>query len=150
MKVLFACLGNTCRSPMAEALFRAALAQRGLHGIAVDSAGISCQGGRAAPEAVQAMRQYGIDINFRPAKQLDGALMRSSDLVLTMTAGQKQYLLEELPEYEDIVFTLGEFCGTDEEVADPYCMGQEAYMLCARQLHRLTDIAAQRLGKTDL
>ncbi|MDD3242465.1 MAG: low molecular weight protein arginine phosphatase [Eubacteriales bacterium] len=147
MKIIFVCSGNTCRSPMAEALLRSALVTRGSHNIEVDSAGISCQGERASAEAVRAMQNYGLDINFRMSKQLDGAMIRTCGLVLTMTNAQKQYLLEELPGYEDIIFTLGEFCGTGEEVADPYRMGYEEYVRCADQLDRLTQCAAEKLSR---
>ncbi|MDD4796684.1 MAG: low molecular weight protein arginine phosphatase [Eubacteriales bacterium] len=145
MKIIFACSGNTCRSPMAEALFRKEANALDLAQVEVDSAGLLAQGERASVYAVEALRPYGLDIDFRMSKQLDVQLVRESDLVLTMTRAQKQYLQEELPTYADIILTLGEFVGTGDEVSDPYNLGRAAYERCAAQLSVMVKLAAEKV-----
>lgn len=72
-RVLFVCLGNICRSPLAEGAFRALLARRGLEGqVEVDSAGTSGYHAGEAPDprSVAEARRRGVDISGQRSRQL--------------------------------------------------------------------------------
>ena len=83
--ILVVCTGNICRSPMAEGMLKQNLPKRLAGQVAISSAGThALHGNRAQPHAIEVMQGYGIDINGHRARQLSGALIRSSDLVLVM------------------------------------------------------------------
>jgi len=113
--VLFVCVGNICRSPMAEALLRARLGTQGR----VESAGLNAlEGHPADPMAQQLMSERGLDLSAHRARQLTPSLARGFDLVLVMEAGHQREVEEVAPTMRGRVQRLGRF--GDFEVPDPY------------------------------
>src|SRR5512136_1311836 len=95
-RVLVVCVGNICRSPMAEALLRARLGH--WPRFDVSSAGLSALVGRPADESTVAlMRERGIDISAHRARQLTPRLVAGSDLVLVMETGHERAVLDIAP-----------------------------------------------------
>jgi protein-tyrosine-phosphatase len=138
MRVLFVCSGNTCRSPMAEALAKKEAARRGLTGYEFQSAGMNAApGSRAEKHAVEAMAARGLDIGHRPAMQVNAQMVIEAGIVLTMTAKQQSMLGEVLPQYERKITAIGEFTGTNEEVGDPFLGTSGDYEQVAMQLEDL-------------
>ncbi len=114
-RILLVCTGNTCRSPMAEAMLRRMAAHRGIT-VAVRSAGVSTMDGMpvSAP-ALEALRKREID-HSGTSRALTAEVVDWSDLILTMTSGHKRSLLQWFPHAVDKTYTLKEFALQDQQV----------------------------------
>ncbi|MGP9635787.1 low molecular weight protein-tyrosine-phosphatase [Psychrobacter sp. AOP3-A1-26] len=112
--ILVVCVGNICRSPMAEALLKQRFPNK-----AIDSAGVGALVGHPAdPAALEIMSQQQIDINSHVAKQIDENLAKKADLIFTMSDGQTKWIEERWPFCRGKTFKLGHWI--DKDIADPY------------------------------
>ena len=90
MHLLFVCTGNTCRSPMAEAIGRRIVADRGLD-LTVTSAGTSAwEGAPASDGALLVALEHGLDINAHRARALTREVVAAADLVLVMSPHHRE------------------------------------------------------------
>lgn len=106
--VLFVCTGNLCRSPIAEALLRARLGERGVDDVVVSSAGTMGFAAAATRDAARAAAELGGDLSEHRARRLDPGVVESADLVVAMTADHVIDLLHRAPDSAPNVFKLAE------------------------------------------
>ncbi len=119
--ILFICIGNICRSPMAEGLFSQALPEK-----QVFSAGIDALIGKPAdPFSIQLMAERGIDISAHRARKLVPWMVYEADVIVTMDRYQKHFLEVNYPGFKNKVCRLGEFDNYD--IPDPYLQGLSAF-----------------------
>jgi protein-tyrosine phosphatase len=124
-RVLTVCVGNICRSPMAEVLLRARLHARKPDAV-VESAGIAALVGKPAdPIAVALMSERGHDLSGHRARQLTPELARRFELVLVMEAGHQREVEATVPALRGRVHRLGRF--GDFDVPDPYRQPRAAF-----------------------
>ena len=112
--ILVVCVGNICRSPMAEALLRQRFPNKD-----IDSAGVGALVGHPAdPAALEIMAKQDIDITSHIAKQIDENLAKTADIIFTMSDGQTKWIEERWPFCRGKTFKLGHWMNKD--IADPY------------------------------
>lgn len=120
-RVLVVCIGNICRSPMAEGLFGKVMPE-----VQIGSAGLSAMVGHGAdPIAVQIMAGVGVDISAHRARMLTDAIARDADIILVMDNLQKQQISMQYPYTRGKVFGLSE--ATKQDIPDPYRQPPEVF-----------------------
>ncbi len=133
-KVLFVCTGNTCRSPMAEAVMRARLTEL-RKDAEVFSRGLFANGLPMSYNAVLALRDMGIEPMEHRSANITSEDIASSDLILTMTENHKAMLLAAAPEESGKIMTLSEWAKESADVSDPYGGDFEEYSRCLNQIN---------------
>lgn len=147
MEILFVCAGNTCRSPMAEAMLKEKIAARGIQGVSCASAGTHVwPGDKAAHDTVEELKSRSIDIEGRDARQLSETDIAGADVVLTMTEGVSMAVLALFPQAEGKVFTLGAYVDVPGDVDDPYGCDEEVYHATADQIDELLEKLLTKIG----
>jgi len=145
MKILMVCLGNICRSPLADGLLRQKVSENKLK-IEVDSAGTSAYHAGDAPDhrMTATAKNRGTDISFLRARQFESKDFQAFDLIYVMDKSNLKNVLALAQNEEDkkkVKLILNEISNSDAEVPDPYFGGQSGF----EQVYDLLDEATEKI-----
>ncbi|HWO87940.1 MAG TPA: low molecular weight protein arginine phosphatase [Gemmatimonadales bacterium] len=147
MHLLFVCTGNICRSPLAEAIAKRILRERGVTDVTVSSAGTAAYDGAPASEGSYLIAlEHGLDLSAHQARELTADLVAQADLVLVMSRGHQRRA--EALGGQGKTELLGEFAGISgeqAEVPDPFGGDLDEYRSTFDRLQELLTEAMDRL-----
>lgn len=124
-RIMMVCIGNICRSPMAEVLLAGTLADHRIEAN-VMSAGLAALDGHGAdPIACELLQERGLDLSNHRAHQITVPLIKEAELILVMEAAQQQAIESMMPSARGKVFVIGKW--DNFEVPDPYRQPRSAF-----------------------
>lgn len=157
-EVLFVCTGNSCRSVMAEYLFRKLAADKGLSVRAYSAGVAAARGSGASFETLEVLKLDGIDARSHSSRMVHEDSMESADMVLALTDLHAEHLRRHFPEHESKIYLLTEFYAGENPalfirgIPDPIGMNrhfyENTYLVVRDCVSNLVNrIAAARKGK---
>ena len=153
IRVLFVCLGNICRSPLAEGVFKEAVTRRGWGDlVSVDSCGTAAYhaGERPDQRSVEVARQHGIDISAQRARKLEDDDFERFHLIVPMDRDNERNVLRRMPAGASCeIKRLTTFIEADvgPDVPDPYYGGPGGFQHVYDLLVSASEELLQRVGQ---
>jgi protein-tyrosine phosphatase len=151
INVIFVCLGNICRSPLGEGVFRELVRQRGWeHLFHIDSAGTAAYHAGEAPDpgSRKVAKKHGISIDEQRARPFTSADLDRWDYIIAMDASNHANIMK-LGKNRGELFLMREFDPVEKggSVPDPWSLGdnafQESFDIIHRSCEKLLDYIAQ-------
>lgn len=127
LNITFVCTGNTCRSAMAEGLFKNLLSERGITDITCRSCGLAAYtGDEASPQAVEVCAERGADLSHHRATVFNQYILDETDIMVCMTENHKNAVMRIKPTFRILV--------PDGGIPDPFGGDKEIYSNCADKI----------------
>lgn len=147
LTVLFVCTGNTCRSPMAEQIFKEQTKDLSAH---ASSAGLDAKSGSPInPKAADALTHLGFTPIEHSSSLVSTEAVEKAGVILTFTQNQKSELGQRFPSAIEKLFTISEYANsgaeTSNDVADPYGKSAEVYRETAETISSLVEVIVSSL-----
>ncbi|AOH57205.1 phosphatase [Peribacillus muralis] len=136
IRILFVCTGNTCRSPMAEAI----LTSKNIPGVEVRSAGVHASSGQEASMHAKNILVENDIVHRHQSRHLTKEEMDWATHIFTMTQGHKAVIISGYPNMIDKTFTLKEYVLDDKhdrDIIDPFGGSEGIYRETFKELHDL-------------
>lgn len=152
--VLFVCLGNICRSPLAHGVFADVVAQRSLTDVIdVDSAGTGAWhvGNKPDPRSIAVAANHGIDLTGQRARKVEPADFTRFDLIIGMDESNVAELKRRAPNGTTAAIErfLPYALGTSHNIEDPYYGGDEGFEIAYQLIRSACEALADRLESGD-
>lgn len=150
-RILFVCSGNTCRSPLAEAIARDVVPVRLDFDVEIASAGTSAQAGApASRHSLEVAAGHGIDLSAHRSQPLRPELVRNADLIVTMGVRHRDTVGELDPDSLDSTYLLTNFSDHHHgDIPDPIGGGREVYEQTCLVIRECVEEMADKLPSFD-
>ncbi len=147
MHIVFVCTGNICRSAMAEVIADRVLAERGVDGMAISSAGTATEDGLPATElARQVAREHGLSLDHHRSTQATRQVIDGADLVLTMTSRHLAQVRAIGGSADAQLLSAFATRGRDQQsIADPFGADLDAYRVTFDEVEAMVRRAMDRV-----
>lgn len=141
--ILFVCTGNTCRSPMAEAILK----NKNVEEIEVRSAGIFAENGNDASGHTKTVLAENNIQHYHQSSSLTDTEIEWATIILTMTNSHKEMIIHQFPKAAEKTYTLKEFTGETEnlDVSDPFGGDIHIYRYTFKELEKLVEKAMKKI-----
>lgn len=151
-KIMFVCTGNVCRSPMAQYYFNQKIAEQNLGDKFIAySCGINANiKQKATPNAIDAIKSYGVDMSSHQATRLENSNIFECDLIITLTDFHKRLIETTYPKLKEKVYTLKGFVEPNAkyiDIDDPWGLDIDVYKKCAKEITTYVDKLIEKLKK---